>query len=215
MSDESGDRVCVVGDGDCVLRLADRFGIPSEAVWAHSANDPLRKTRPDPTALARGDRVFVPRPRPKTSQGETDLRHDFVRKVERVKLRLLFDDGSKPMANAICKFDIEGEQQERPTNAEGIVELAVLPTAIVGTVLIVHDGRELAYTLQIGDLDVHTTNRGALQRLRNLGYFRGDIAEWSDRLANLLRRFQRAEGLAESEALDAPTAAKLRELHGG
>lgn len=216
MSGAQADELCVVGFGDCVLRIAEQYRLPPEVVWEHPANDKLRQARPDPTALARGDKLFIPEPRQKTARGDTDRRHEFVRTVERVKLRLLFDDGSKPLASALCTFDIEGESHSKRTDAKGIVEVAILPTAVVGTVRIALDGREMVYALQIGDLDLHTVPRGALQRLMNLGYFTGkDLSAWISDLPDLLKKFQANQGLPQTGKLDDATAKRLREFHGG
>lgn len=210
------EELCVVGYGDCILRIAEQYSLPPEVVWDHPANAGLRQARPDPTTLVRGDRLFIPEPRQKTVKRVTDQRHNFVRKVERVKLRLLFDDGMKPLAGALCTFDVDGESHSKRTDAKGLVEVLILPTAVNGTVRIFHDGREMAYSLQIGELDLHTVTRGALQRLKNLGYFNGqDLSSWNDRLPALLKNFQAEQRLPKTGQMDAATVEKLREIHGG
>jgi peptidoglycan hydrolase-like protein with peptidoglycan-binding domain len=57
--------------------------------------------------------------------------------------------------------------------------------------------------------------RPALQRLYNLGFGRGDPDQWDQATTlHAIRAFQHANQLKDSGIVDAPTAQKIRELHG-
>lgn len=69
--------------------------------------------------------------------------------------------------------------------------------------------------VKLGELPGPDTVQGAQVRLRNLGYYWGTIGNTVDgATAKALKDFQTEHGLEPTGALDAPTQAKLAEIHG-
>src|ERR1043166_5851939 len=69
-------------------------------------------------------------------------------------------------------------------------------------------------TLRFGHLDPSSETSGVLKRLRNLGFYDGDVDDVADpELAGALVAFQRRYGLEISGIADDATRAKLQEVH--
>lgn len=205
----------LVAEGDCIHRIANDSGCSPDALWDHPANAELKRARPDRSVLLRGDKVFVPDVVTREEFGETDRRHDFVRDGCRIKIRLRFIEDDEPVEGARCIFDIAGERSEKRTNADGVVEVEAPAAVDAGTVTVCSGDRQRTYRLRIGSLDYHASPMGILQRLRNFGYYRGDlVAEWNQRAVAALHAFQRASGLEQTDEPDQATIDKLRESYG-
>lgn len=204
----------VVADGDCILSLAIRAGVPAEAVWNHSRNAALRQTRASPAALTRGDRVYVPEPRRKTISGTTNRTHEFYRALS-LRLRIRLVDLGKPLRGATCTLSIGGEEQITTVDASGIADFTIAPDHEFAKLSVDIGGREIYYALQIGHLDTHTSERGACQRLKNLDDTEqdpdGPSAPW---LKEALLHFQERVGLPATGKLDPKTIETLRSKHG-
>ncbi|EYF08186.1 type VI secretion system tip protein TssI/VgrG [Chondromyces apiculatus] len=77
-------------------------------------------------------------------------------------------------------------------------------------------GRRRSWQIQVASLPPAETPAGALQRLSNLGYFKGAPAEaLTEDGRSALRWFQKDHDLDETGNLDPATAAELTKVHGG
>ena len=81
----------IVRQGDCIDSIADHFGHLPATIWNHPSNAELKSIRKNPNVLLPGDRLTVPKRRPKEEPGETELRHRFVLRgvPAKLKIRLL------------------------------------------------------------------------------------------------------------------------------
>jgi hypothetical protein len=76
------------------------------------------------------------------------------------------------------------------------------------------EGPRVTYAVSVGSLDDASSVRGAQQRLRNLGYYRGPITGAMNRATlDALLVFQRHAQLDVTGELDAATVDKLRTAH--
>lgn len=69
--------------------------------------------------------------------------------------------------------------------------------------------------MRVEQLPPAATPKGALMRLKNLGYFEGVAGDAIDRGGeSALRQFQKDHEIDESGKLDAATASELEKVHG-
>jgi hypothetical protein len=214
-------RPLVIRQGDYLTKLAYRHGFDAARVWAHPANAALREKRPSPDELLPGDILHVP-------DGATDaglpvarggtLRASARAPEVEIKLVLRGRDGA-PIAGA--PFRVEGLGDPEPlrgsTEPSGLARFRV-PVTVETCRLVLDSGR--AYRVRVGHMDPAGEPSGALKRLAHLGYARAFVPDDLDTDLGLsafttaLRAFQRAAGLPETGALDAPTVAALVHHHG-
>ena len=200
----------VVSSGDCVLSIADQYGLFWQTIWDHAENADLKHRRPDPNVLAPGDEVFVPEKRIKTVNKPTDKIHTFVRKGTPAKVRLqLLDFERRPRRDLPYTVDVDGVTTNGKTDAEGMVEVYA-PLGARSAKLIVNGPRgNEEYQMDLGHIDPVELDEGVRQRLENLG-FHCDGNEMSE----AVRAFQKEKGIPETGEADDNTRSKLKEAHG-
>nr|WP_269749932.1 type VI secretion system tip protein TssI/VgrG [Polyangium fumosum] len=138
--------------------------------------------------------------------------------TQRLSLKLT-DPDFVPYANKEYMLTAGGVAFEGSTGPEGQLELDIPKHADAAQVVLFVDGRprgkRLRYNVALRDLPEATSVRGAQTRLKNLGYFWGEIGDELDvDTARALREFQEDHGIEPTGRLDSQTAAKLSEVHG-
>jgi hypothetical protein len=206
----------VVAPGDCMVSIAGRYGFSDyKKIWEDSANQALRKKRPDPNVLFPGDEVIIPDKKKKDAACPPGA-HKFVVTFPKRKLKLKLGDGTTALAGRkyllkVGKLEIEGK-----TTGDGLVEQD-LPANAVEAELIIAGA---TMKLRLGDLnpmkDVPDGGISGVQaRLRNLGYAPGAInGDLNERTMLAIRLFQEDNKLEVTGAVDDALLAKLEELHG-
>jgi hypothetical protein len=199
----------VVRTGDFLGRIAHRVGVSEEAIWQHPGNASLRERRNDPNQLVAGDLLYVPES-PATGipcvHGQENRYRANVRRVV-VSVELHDDDGS-PLRLIDYRIVGVGLDVRGTTNGEGILRCEVPVETHSVTVSLPALDRSIE--LWIGQLDPIDTESGARQRLVNLGHLHPAPGEAEDEvIASAVRCFQRAEHIAVTGVLDAPTRAAL------
>jgi len=202
-----------VKQGEDIASIAAKFGWLPQALWEHAENSELRQKRKDPNVLFPGDVVAIPDRRKKEVVGATEQRHRFRKKISaRVKLR--FMDGDAPMSGMKYVLDVAGVVKEGQTDGDGWLNEPLPANAQSGVVYL--GEKRLPFPLTFGSLDPATEVSGAQARLKNLGYYKGEIDNaLSADTANALQSFQHDQGLQESGKLDSATQEKLTQVHGG
>ncbi len=201
-----------IEEGQSTESVAYDYGMFWETVWDHPENADLRSLRRDPNILAEGDTLYVPDKRPKSTVGATGLRHRFRRKgvPSRIEVRVL--DADKPRAGVAYRVTIGKRVITGNADSDGWIRFRVMPDVSDG-VLTLESGE--AYHFEIGAVRPMATMKGVQARLRNLGYFSGEIdGEISEALRTAIRRFQVDQGLAPTGDPDSEFRAKLLDLHG-
>ncbi|MCC6528453.1 MAG: type VI secretion system tip protein VgrG, partial [Polyangiaceae bacterium] len=126
----------------------------------------------------------------------------------------LLDELREPYAGKRYLLVAGGRTFKGATDAQGRVRQEVPPgTASASLTLWVTDEVRRDYALVVAPFPAVSSPRGALLRLRNLGYHGGGVLDdLGDEGRDALRRFQHANGLDPTGELDTATQNKLTEL---
>jgi N-acetylmuramoyl-L-alanine amidase len=211
-----------LGQGECALSVAARYGTPWADLWNHPENAAIRAHRSDPAVLQPGDVLFVPDPESAPRPCAARQRNRFVAKGRTTLFRLrLLGDGDTPRAAQPYLLCVDGAWHSGTTDGDGWLEAGIPCNARDGElVLPAHQGQpvheaEERFELAFGHLDPADEVSGAQARLLNLGIAACDVNGLLDaHTAEALRLFQAAAGLEATGTLDAPTADALRTRHG-
>lgn len=213
-----------VEQGDYMSKIAQKFGFSDyKEIWDHADNAELKKKRKNPNVLHPGDTVIIPDREEKKVSASTGKRHKFQVKRSELKLRLVLEDiYEKPIANANCELNLDGETFQLTTDGKGKIEKEIPATAEGGFLIIKTQETALNETvlpIKIGHLDPVEEESGQKGRLNNLGYFAGPF-EGNDEAANqqlflsAIEEFQCDHGLTVDGNCGPRTQAKLKEVHG-
>lgn len=201
-----------VVQGDCISSIAAYYGLPVEKVWEHPANADLRTKRKDPNVLFPGDIVFVPEKELRLEARATDQVHRFVKKRIPCKIRLRLLRGGQPRRKQEYVFrPEEGPLRRGSTDDEGWLQEWVEPHWTEAGLRI---GSDPEAVLLIGHLDPVDEIKGAQGRLRNLGFWEGNLdGNLTDELRAALIRFQKVNCPSSTGDIDSDTKSALQDLH--
>lgn len=135
------------------------------------------------------------------------------------KLHLVFSDSEgKAYANKDYVLIADGRMFEGTTKSDGSLEEEIPDEATEADILLFLENRphgpKRRYTVKVGEIPAVDTVRGALMRLRNLGYYHGPIVDELERLGiEAIERFQKDHGQPVTGALDGGTRAALSDRH--
>lgn len=204
----------VVKQGDCMSSIADQYGFFWQTLWNHERNAELKERRRDPNVLMAGDRVFIPDVRAKEESGETTRVHTFRLKGVPVKLNIqLMDINGQFRANVRYTLTVDGRRTTGVSGDDGMVSMVIPPRAKKGQ-LSLETGEE--YELDLGYMNPVEYASGVQARLKNLGYYKGDISGTLDEeTRKAIRRFQRDKNLPETGEADQATRDALLAEHQG
>ncbi|MBL8240464.1 MAG: peptidoglycan-binding protein [Bryobacterales bacterium] len=215
-----GNVMHTVVDGDTLVGIADQYGFRNwEIIWNHEKNAPLRAQRPDPQILLDGDSVWVPKKEPKLYECETTKKHTFrLKKLWAIFRAKMKDENGTPYGERAYKLTVDGQDFHGKTDGEGLVEQKVPPRAKTGDLTLWPDPNNLrevlTWKLQLGHLDPAATVTGVQARLKNLGYYMGELdGQANAGMKAALAAFQSEHGLAPTGELDEATSATLEEIH--
>jgi hypothetical protein len=187
------------------LRIAALHGIGDlwKEVFNHSDNEALRRERPDPLELDRGDEVVLPAALLQRFEIQTGAVHEFrVRpQTRRMRVHLQRQTGA-PFADSpwSARFGPHDPEQAGTTDAEGLVELDVPWSARRVNVLVEarrnEDDEPICedFTFDLAQLRPATTRNGIAQRANNLG-----VRAWRDEVAICLARHFRCRSGQEQD----------------
>lgn len=146
--------------------------------------------------------------------GATTKRHTFKLGKAPLKLRLVLRDfDNEPIADTECELEIEGAKYKLKTDADGLIEHDVEPTAEEGRLVV--PSLDMEVPVKIGHLDPHDEETGWLGRLINLGYGGDRLGTTTEEdLRSDVEEFQCDRGLKVTGILDDATKAKLKDAHG-
>jgi N-acetylmuramoyl-L-alanine amidase len=204
-----------VKKGECMTQIADAHGFFWGTLWNHPENAEIRRLRKKPNVLLDGDSVFVPEKRQKKVSRPTGEKHVFRVKgiPARFKLRLL-DASGNPRAGLPYRLSIDGDESTGETAPDGLVSRIIAPAAKRATLRLTGGDIEEEYVFDLGHLPPVEVVSGVKARLRNLGYYDGEIDDaLDDDARRALRDFQVHEGLAATGEIDSRTRAALVSRH--
>ncbi|MGC9970313.1 MAG: peptidoglycan-binding protein [Bryobacteraceae bacterium] len=206
--------VHIVKQGDCMSSIADQYGFFWETLWNDEHNSPLRDRRKDPNVLMAGDHVFIPEKRPKEEAGETTKVHTFRLKGVPVKLNLrLLDACNRPRAGLKYSLTVDGHKFSGVTDDDGRISHDIPPRSKRAQLKL---PAAEEYDLDLGYMNPVEYTSGVQGRLKNLGYYHGEISgTLDDPTRKAIRRFQDENGLTITGEPDADTRAALLSAHEG
>jgi hypothetical protein len=202
----------IVGQGECVISIADKTGHFWKTLWDHPTNAELKAVRGAPHVLLAGDRLHVPPIRIKEVSAPTEGRHRFRRKGIPIHFEVVVMENGVPLSGNRYVLKIEGQLTEGTIPNDGLINVPMMPQDRKGELRVDVGSTVRVYPLLFGRLDPPHTRTGATGRLQNLGYL--GPAEDAAVFSASLKRFQKDQGLAASGELDDTTAAKLAQVHG-
>ena len=197
-----------VQQGDCLSSLGYKFKIPWKKIWDHANNAALKQKRKSPDVLFPGDIIFIPEKTLKEENGATDQKHKFVKKVEKVWLRLRLLEEDKPRRNLDYTLLIGKEEITGTTDGNGKLEQKISPAAKEAWL----KTKEDIYHLQLGYLNPTEENSGVAQRLQNLAFLGKDKS--AAKVSSSVKEFKKKNGLGETDEVNDATRNKLLEKHG-
>jgi hypothetical protein len=205
-----------VTQGDHLSSIADEFGFPDyKPVWNHPENAELKAKRKNPHVLLAGDQVYIPDIQPGAYDKPTDVEHKFVVAGKPLQMELRLERAYyQPLAKTPCDVPV-GAGTKLSTDGNGAIRLKIGKREAGGNAVI-HEKAATPVLVKIGYLDPVEETTGQLQRLANLGYYRGSLeARDADEFESAVQEFQCDHGLTVEGVCGAGTQAKLKQIHGG
>jgi LysM repeat protein len=204
-----------IQQGEHISKIAAKYGFRDyRTIWNDGRNAALKQKRVNPNVLLPGDELQIPDKQVKTVPGSTTKRHTFKLAKAPLKLRLVLRDfDNEPIADTECELEIEGAKYKLKTDAAGLIEQDVEPTAEKGRLVV--PSLDIDVPVNIGHLDPHNEETGWLGRLINLGYGDDQLGTTSEEdLRSDVEEFQCDHHMKITGILDDATKAKLKEIHG-
>ncbi len=203
----------MVRQGDCLASIATQFQLPPEKIWNDPANAQLKATR-DQNVLFPGDVLYVPEKSVPEFSRATDAEHKFQVPSDKTKLAVRLIDANGPRTNLPYNIAIDGGVlRQGTTNGAGLL-IEPIPGDAQQAVLKVNGDAE-TYSLTLGNLDPVTTLSGLQARLKNLGYYEGDVTGSLDPITiDAIGGYQKKNGLPQSGQSDAATQSSLKDAYG-
>jgi len=206
-----GASVSAEGNGP-KISLGDDAQVVSKSLEIKTESASLKL---DQNAQLTGTKIQLGQP-PEPPPPKDDQGND---KTKPFKLKVA-DADRQPYASKHYEVVAGGKRFEGNTGADGSLSVTIPDDAQVAEVSVWIDeyptGERRHWTLRIADLDPATTPKGALQRLRNLGFFAGIASDWlGDDGKAAVRWFQQEIGIDPTGELDAKTSSELERVHGG
>jgi hypothetical protein len=205
----------LVKQGDCMNTIANQYGFFWYSIWDHPKNEALRRTRKDPNVLMAGDQVFIPDIRVKEGSGGAGQTHTFRMKGVPVKLRFRLSDlDGSPRVGAPYTLTVDGAKMTGVTDEEGELAEVIPPAAKKATLKIPSTNEE--YEFDLGYMNPGDFASGVQARLKNLGYYKGEITgSMDDETRAAIRRFQRHNGQEETGDTTPELLTAILESHQG
>ena len=205
-----------VKQGDCIMNIAEVNGLLWETVWNHPDNAELKQRRKDPNILFPGDIVVIPEITQRLESAPTDQRTTFVKKTNRVQVRLrLLDLKRQPRANVEYTARVDSDISSGRSDGDGYIVITVRPNDRELNLKVTEGSKTDEYTLPLGSIDPIDELSGVQHRLTNLGYScnseEGILGEVTKAA---IRAFQKEMELDVNGELDDATRQKLKTVHG-
>jgi type VI secretion system secreted protein VgrG len=205
--------VSAMGNGP-TLSLTDRAELVADEVSVLSKRGGLELTE-DARLFGAAVKLAGPDAPHRRSQA------DGLAPTKPFKVQLL-DEAAEPYEQKRFLVVASGERQRGETDGEGRIDIDIPEDAKLVDLTLWIDGypvgRRRQWSIAVAELADPLTPRGALQRLKNLGYYPGGIPTEprpDDRsLFDALSWFQKDHELDATGELDGPTAAELSAKHG-
>ena len=214
-------------EGECLSSLSEAYGFRDfRHIYDDPANAALRSKRPNPNQLHPGDVVTIPDKQGKQSPAATGQTLHVVQiGKNEARLRVVLqDNNARPLPDVTFTLDFGRDAPGvTGTTTGGLLDAAIPPeaTKVKMTLFLPGDPDGASWFCTLGDLrpmsdDLPGDNLGiygAKARLRNLGFYRGQLDEQLDAsFADAVRAFRASHGLT-GNVFDSQTRALLERDH--
>jgi len=210
----------VVQQGECLSSIAAEYGFSDwHTIYDDAANADLRAKRPESNVLYPGDQLYIPDRDPIQKDCATDARHTFVITDTPTYLNVRLQDPAKrPLKNVPYQFSVSALKCEGTTDGDGWIRRKIDASAESGTLIVWPNpddrGDFVVWQVLLGHLDPLETVTGIKARLKNLGYYDGEIDdEQTDEYESGVRQFQQDHDLVVDGIVGPKTRAKLKDEH--
>ncbi len=212
----------IVKQGECVGKIAERYGFLAHTIWEDPANAGLRLSRHDNMhILYKDDQIVIPVKRESQAAVTAGQRITVLLQGIQSYLRIRFlHYDETPRANVPYTLSLMMANKSIPvpdissrTDADGLVNRPV-PLGVLSATITLYPGPDPEiYTFNVGHTNPIDTVSGWKSRLRNLGYYRGpEDEEFGPQIKAAIQEFQQAKGLHETGEMDDATKAALLEI---
>jgi Putative peptidoglycan binding domain len=211
-----------VGPGDCLARIAKKYGFSDwRTIYDHADNAALRDKRKNPHVLHPGDEVHVPEKSdtPRSASAGQSLKFRLKTRRSVVRIRVA-DEQHRAIAGKKYRLKVGDRTYDGTLNSDAVVEHDVDPTVDDGELTIwFAPDNPYTFALALGHLDPIAEVSGLQARLRALGYLSGPVTgALDDATRAALRTFQAEHVTPNQEPSGEPddaTRDKLAQLGHG
>jgi Putative peptidoglycan binding domain len=212
-NDADMSKVIIAQKGDCLINLSRQEGLSWEAVWNHPENAALRRRRKYLNIIKEGDAVFLPDLAVAEYLRQTDQLHKFVVEGRKVRFTLKLLDQGTPRAGEDYVLSVRNRSLKGRTDENGSLSEWIPSDASTGTLIVGANHDEFA--INFGYIDPIEEISGVKSRLRNLGFYEGEINDEQDgELTEAIATFQHSVDLPGNGAITAETRNLLVKTHG-
>lgn len=205
----------VVRQGESVISLSKRYGIPADKILNHPDNRSLRNRQRDSGILFPGDRLTIPEREIKEIDCATEQRHRFRCNNRNSLLKIRFLAQDEPRANEPYLLRIHTQEYRGNLDNDGWLRVSIPADTQEAVIELGEESEREEFAIRIGHLDPVDEIRGVQQRLNNMGFFYGaENDQLTEEMQGALCAFQAKHGLEESGELDDATKSKLVEIYG-
>jgi N-acetylmuramoyl-L-alanine amidase len=204
----------IIEQGEWIGMLAAIYGITkAETIWNEGNNEQLRNKRKTPNILLPGDEVFIPAIATKDVDAPAEKKSKFKLSLPADEFTLaVLDEENEPRKGVPYKLLIGKMKLEKKTDDQGRIK-AKIPSGADRARLEIDDQ---VITLLLGHLDPLEEVSGIQQRLKNLGYYFGEVDGIEGPLTrNAVEVFQTDYPPLKVDGICGPkTREKLKEIYG-
>lgn len=204
-----------VRQGESILSLSKRYGIPADKILNHSENEQISQRNRNTGILFPGDQVTIPDREIKEVDAGTGQRHHFRCTNRTAWLKIQFFHQDDPRSEEPYRLIVGTQESSGNLDQDGWMRVRVPVDARDALVILGERDREERINLRIGHLNPIDEISGVKQRLNNLGFYCGsEDDELNEVVQAALLSFQAKQGLEETGELDDATKNRLREVYG-
>lgn len=214
----ASEQTHVIKQGECIGKIAERYGFFPATLWNHAANAELKTRRHDNMyILLENDNVVIPEKRQKNAATETGKQLIIERKgvPESLNIRFLNEDetlrtGVPYLLSLTTSQGDPLSEISSTTDEQGFVSQPVPPSVTQATIVLNPGAEAETHVFNIGHVDPIDTVSGWQARLNCLGYNCGaqddDQGEQTERA---IRDFQQFKQLSVTGVMDETTRSAL------